>query len=402
MLRTRRVSELVSILAVAGLLAGCGSGATGSPSAAAPGTNETPGGSASSAPAVIKVGISGSFSGATAFYGQEAQKGAQIGADELNAKGGAYTYQIVTADDECTPDGGASAYGNLIDVSKVDVILGSPCSAATLGGMPLAAQGQVPNVVASSTSPTITQQAGVGGNQYVWRANLGDGEMATVWSKYIADQGVTKIATLAVNNDYGRGAITAYKADFPQVGLQVVAEQYYTQGGGDFRSQLTAISGSGAQAMLVVGAHQDAAVMMRQFKELGLTLKVFTRGDVVSTGFQDAAGDPNLGNGIQEANNWDSTYSAYPDFESAYHAKYGGTAQSYAVQAWIGMQVIAQAVEAGGPGRAGIEAGLAKVDWNSPIGPIKFDDHHQAHPDMFILGFQDGKIVLIKRISAAS
>ena len=347
---------------------------------------------------MIQVGVVGSFSGATAFYGQEAERGTQIAVDELNAQGGKYIYQYQKADDACTPDGGAAAYGHLIDVQKVDVILGSPCSSATLGGISLLPPAQVPNVIVSSTNPTITAGAGVGGNQYIWRVNISDAVMATVWSKYIADQGITKIATIAANNDYGRGAITAYKAEFPKNNVQAVAEEYYTQGSGEFRSLLTSIGGSGAQAMLIVGAHQDAAVMMRQFKELGMTIRVFARGDVVSRGFQDTAGDPNLGNGIQEANNWDSTYSAYPDFEKAYEAKFGGAGTSYSVQAWIGMHVIDLAAQAGGPGRAGIQSGLAGVNWTSPIGPIAFDDHHQAHHDMFILSFQDGKIVLVNRM----
>ena len=72
----------------------------------------------------------------------------------------------------------------------------------------------------------------------------------------------------------------------------------------------TKIGGSGAEAMLIIGAHQDGAVMMRQFKELALTIKVFARGDLVSKGFQTVAGDPSLGDGLLEANNWDSTFSA--------------------------------------------------------------------------------------------
>lgn len=349
-------------------------------------------------PTTIKIGVSGSFSGATAFYGQEAEKGVRLAVKQLNAQGGAVQYEVVTADDECSPDGGASAFGNLLDVEKVDVIIGSPCSGAVLGGMPLLPDAQVPALAVSATNPSITEQAGVGGNEYMWRMNISDAVMAQFFSGYIADQGITKIATIAVNNDYGRGGVSAYKAVFPDHNVDVVAEEYYEQGGGEFRAQLTSIGNSGAQAMLIIGAHQDGAVMIRQLKELGLDIQVFARGDIVSAGFQEAAGDPCLGNGIQEANNWDSTYAAYPDIAQAYTAEYGGDALSYAVQAYLGTMVVAKAVEAGGASSAGIETGLGQVSWDSPIGPIQFDDHHQAHHDMFILGFQDCEINLIERV----
>jgi len=349
----------------------------------------------------IRIGLSASFSGATAFYGQEAKAGAQLAVDELNAKGGKYKYQLVTTDDQCLPDGGASAFGNLLNVQQVDVILGSPCSAATLGGMPLLPAAKAPALTVSSTDPSITQQAGIGGNKYMWRMNINDDVMATVFSKYIAAQDIKKIAIIAVNSDFGLGAVAAYKKTFAADGVTITTTQYYTQGGGDFRTQLTNIGASGAQAMLIIGAYQDAAVMMRQFKELGMGIRVYARGDVVSTGFQQAAGNPDLGNGIQEADNWDSSYQAYPGFAKAFRQKFHSDPQSYAVQAWLGMQVIAQAVAADGGGRAGIERGLAKVNWSSPIGPVKFDAHHQAHHDMFIMTFDHGVIKMVERIHTA-
>jgi branched-chain amino acid transport system substrate-binding protein len=404
---TRR--NWIVLLSVALLVGACASPAATPTTSSAPATSfasqASAGGSptTSSAPVVVKIGNVGSVSGATAFYGQEAIKGAQIAIDELNAKGGPTSYEMVTADDACSTTGGAAAYGKLIDLDKVDVILGSPCSAAALGGVPLLKAAQIPNLIVSSTSPVLTQEAGAGGNPYIWRMCLGDDVMAKYFSSFIAKQGVTKIATIVVNNAYGQGAVVAYVADFPTDGVQVVDQEVYTQGGGDFRAQLTHIHGSGAQAMLIIGAHQDAAVMMKQFQELGMSIKVYARGDIVSSSFQDAAGNPHLGDGIIEADNWDSTYQAYSAFETAYHAKYGGTAQSYAVQAYLGTLLLDQAVTLGGGGSAAqIQDGLGKVNWQSPIGPMVFDDHHQAHHDMFLLEFVNGQIQVLQRIPTST
>jgi branched-chain amino acid transport system substrate-binding protein len=360
--------------------------------------------SGGSAPATSKrsvtIGLSGSFSGATAFYGQAAQAGAQLAIDQLNGKDKNYTYRLVAADDACTPDGGAQAFNNLIDAQSVDVILGSPCSATTLAGMAVLPRSQTPALTQSSTNPTISQQSGVGGNPYMWRINLDDSLMAKVFAKYIADQGVRRVGIIAVNNDYGRGAVAAYKSEFPKNSVNVVAEEYYTQGAGEFRSQLTKIGGSNVDAMLDVGASQDAAVMVKQLKELGLTFKVFTRGDVVSTTFQDTAKDQCLGNGIEEATNWDGSNTVVSAFFTDYKARYNANPLSYAGQSYYGVEVIAQAVTAGGAGRAGIQKGLAKVDWQSPIGRIKFDSHDQARGNMFIEGFVSCQVKLIKTVAS--
>jgi branched-chain amino acid transport system substrate-binding protein len=359
-------------------------------------------GTSSGGKTTVTVGLAGSFSGATAFYGQEAQKGADLAAKALNAPGGKYRYKVVTADDECTPDGGASAYSNLVYSQHVNVILGSPCSAATLGGMPTLKRAQVPDLIVSSTSAKITAQAGVGGNPYVWRMNVNDSTMAAAFTKYMHDHSVTKLATIAVNNDYGRGAITFYKADAGGQGISVTDSEYYTQGAGDFRTQLTKIQFSHPGALLMVGSYGDAVVMLQQMRELGFKIPLYTRGDVVSQSFLSLAKNPALGDGAIEATNWDPTYAAYPGIEKAYKAAYGAAAQSYAVQAYLGMQLIAKAVAAGGGSSAEIQQALSSIDWNSPLGPVKFDDHHQAHPEVFLNTFTSGKIVQLETLPTSS
>jgi branched-chain amino acid transport system substrate-binding protein len=390
-MRSRGLAALVAALSL--VASACGG--TAAPAATASGTAA----SQTQAPKVaIKIGLAGSFSGATAFYGQEAEKGARLAADELNATDKKFTFSVVTADDACTPVGGAQAFGSLIDVQNVDVILGSPCSAATLAGMAVLPKSKTPALTQSSTNPDISKQSGVGGNPYMWRINLDDGLMAKFFSKYIADLGVKKIAIIAVNNDYGRGAAAAYKAEFPKNAITVVAEEVYTQGSGEFRAQLTKMGAANPDAMLDIGASQDAAVMMKQKKELGLSFRVFTRGDVVSTTFQEAAKDNSLGNGIQEATNWDGSNTVVSDFFTKFKAKYSSNPLSYAGQSYFAVLAIAQAANLGGPGREGIQAGFPKVDWNSPLGRIKFDANNQAHGDLFIAGFVDGQIKLIKQV----
>jgi branched-chain amino acid transport system substrate-binding protein len=152
----------------------------------------------------------------------------------------------------------------------------------------------------------------------------------------------------------------------------------------------------------MVGSYGDAVVMLQQMRELGFKIPLYTRGDVVSQSFLSLAKNPALGNGAIEATNWDPTYAAYPGIEQAYQAAYGADAQSYAVQAYLGVQLIAKAVAAGGGSPADIQKALSSIDWSSPLGPVKFDDHHQAHPDLFLNTFRSGKIVQLATLPTSS
>jgi branched-chain amino acid transport system substrate-binding protein len=63
---------------------------------------------------------------------------------------------------------------------------------------------------------------------------------------------------------------------------------------------------------------------------------------------------------------------------------------------------LAEAVKVGGTDRAGIQKGLGKVNVKLPIGPIAFDDHHQAHPDLYVLAFASGGVKLIRSLHTGS
>ncbi len=350
----------------------------------------------SSAPQVVKVGLSSPFSTSEAQMGQDSLHGVQLAISQLKTLNPKVTYDVVQADDECTPSGGASAFGNLIDVQKVDVILGSACSGPTLGGMPLLPRAMIPAITFGSTNPAITQQAGVGGNKYMWRMNIDDSIIGTTFSKYIASAGVKTVAFLGYNNDFGRGAQAVYAVDLPQSGVKLIDSEYYPLDASDLRPQLTKIFSLHPDALLVFGEAKDCALLARQLHELGQRAKVFSRSACYDTEALKLAGDPNLLNGFVEATYWVGTPSQ--PMIAAYQQMFNVYPPYNAALAYYGMMVIDQAVRAGGPTAAGIERGLSAVNWRSAIGPIKFNDHNQAHPDLFLVTVQNGKPVLLKEV----
>jgi len=347
----------------------------------------------------VNVGVSNPFSGPSAFAGLEAVKGVQLAVAELNKRQKKYEFVTSVADDECTPDGGRAALTKLTEVDRVNVVLTSNCSGAVLGSMSVLQQQGIPGVVTAATAAAITEQAGVGGNKYIFRINSMDTMFAQQFSKYIAAAGVRKIAFLAVNNDYGRGLVQAFAPEFHKLGIQVTTQQFFQQGSPDFRPQLTAINASGAQAILAPAQYPDMIAILRQMKELGLKQRVFARADVVSPAFLAAAGDPHLGDGIVEATYWDPTLSSDPGFSAMLKARFGSAPSLNAYVTYWGMKVIYQAILNGGGAAPGqILKGLQRMDYQTPLGRIKFNNHNQAQSDVFIVGLVNGQIKLIERV----
>jgi branched-chain amino acid transport system substrate-binding protein len=375
---------------------GCGGSKSGSST-----SDSSSGGSNNASAGSVKVGLSGALSGSVAFLGQDSQHGAELAISELEKQNPKIKYSLTTADDQCSPAGGASAYRKLTDVNNVDVILGSPCSGSTLGGMPVLKSSRVPGVTFGATNPTISQQSGVGGNTYSWRMNIDDSIMGEAWSKFIADHGVKKVALLVANNDFGRGAAEIYKKSLPANGVTIVSTDYYTYGGNDFRPELTKIANQKPDAIVALPEPPECALILKQMKEIGLSLPVYSRGGCATDEALKALGSQrSLANGVFEGSYWVGT-PQQAQFTKAFQQRYQQYPPYNAALAYYGMMTLAKAVAAGGPSREGIESGLAKVNYSSPIGPIKFDAHHQAHPNMFILTVRNGKIAVLKTIKTS-
>lgn len=349
----------------------------------------------------VKVGLSAAFSGKSAYYGQDAKKGIELAIETLKQTMPDITFELVTADDECSPQGGASAFRKLADVDGVDAILGSPCSSGTLGGMPTLMRSKTPAMTFGSTNAKISQQSGVGGNPYMWRMNIDDSIMGKYWVKYIAEAGITRVAILAANNDFGRGAADLYQGLLPGVGVELVATEFYDLGASDLRPQLSKVRAANAEAFITFAEPPDCAQMLRQMHEMGFSIPMYGRGGCATAEGVRLTGDPALAEGVQEATYWTATDSQRQLLD-AYRAKYGEEVPPYnAALAYYGMLTLAEAVKHGGTDREGILAGLRKVDFTTGIGPIKFDDHNQAHPNMFILKVEGGKIKVLDVIDTS-
>jgi len=264
--------------------------------------------------------------------------------------------------------------------------------------MPIVEKAEIANLTPASTNPDITRRAGVGGNRWQFRLNVDDSLMARHFAKYIGEQ-AKSVTLLAANNDFGRGAVAAYKEEFGKVGVRFAGEEYFEQGQADFRPTLTRIKGQNPEAILLVMEGKDAAVFIRQFQEVGMKQKIFARGSVVTAEFIEALGkDVQFGEGIQEATLW--AIGQDSELDNAYKVRWGTPPKAHGAMAYYAMLAMAQAIQnSGKTNRAGIRDALQALKVELPgLGSIDFDDHNQAHPNVVITQLKEGKVTLLKKI----
>ena len=360
---------------------------------------------AAQSPAPVKVGFSSAMTGPSAITGEGVKWAAQMLADEYNAKGGimGHKIEIFFGDNAGTPGEAVSAVRKLADVDKVDVIIGQTHSGACLGALPVIKELQVPMVIEACSNPKIRELIGKGVNDWAFRVNPDDVMLANQFAKYMA-QSAKSISIFAQNDDFGRGAATAYDAAFKKVGIKLVSTEFFDRGQADYRPVLTRVKRANPEGVLLIMLASEGSVFMRQFRELGLTQKLFARGSMATAEFLYQVRDtPNIGDGLVEATYW--TPALDPEWEKRWlerwkvpvriHGSLAAIAFRYAVA-----PAIEQAIKkTGHADRKSIRDALESVDSpDTPVGRVKFDEMHQAFINMLIVEIRSGQLKLLERI----
>jgi len=365
---------------------------------------ECPGAQAQGGPP-IKVGFASAMTGPSAITGEGVKWAAQMLADEYNAKGGIMgrKIEIYFGDNAGTPGEAVSAVRRLVDVDKVDVIVGQTHSGACLGALPVVKELQVPMVIEACSNPKIRDLIGKNGNEWAFRVNPDDVMLANQFAKHIAQSAKT-VSIFAQNDDFGRGAAAAYDAAFKKTGIKLVSTEFFDRGQADYRPVLTRVKRANPEAVLLVMLASEGSVFMRQFREVGLTQKLFARGSMATVEFLHQVRDtPSIADGLVEATYW--TPALDPAWEKQWLERWKVPVRVHGSLAAIAFRyALAPAIEqaikkTGKADRKAIRDALETVDVpDTPVGRIRFDDTHQAFINMLLVQINGGQLKLLEKI----
>jgi branched-chain amino acid transport system substrate-binding protein len=357
---------------------------------------------------VLKIGVSTRLSGPSAVIGDSDRKSITIALDELNAAGGVggYRLEAVYADNKGVPSEAVAVARRLADVDQVVAIVDSAGSSGTLAVMPVVKQLGVVNLAKTSTNPRLYAMSGRGGNEWAFRINIDDTMIARAYAAFVA-QRAKSLAILAYNDDFGRGAVKAYEPVLEELGVRVTGTEFFARGNADYRPLLTRLRPENPDGILYIATATDAAVFARQLREVGWKAPVFTRSDIASPEFLRAIqDDPSLAEGWTDGTLWAPDVDA--DFVRRYEERWGSAAVTHgalgyhAVKSVLAAGIARAAADGGGKvTRQGLRDALAKIEVATPIGTIRFDEHNQAYPNLFIVQIQGGKTRVLREMAVA-
>ncbi|MGA2992987.1 ABC transporter substrate-binding protein [Bradyrhizobium sp.] len=227
-------------------------------------------------PDSITIGAFGPITGPAAYIGLAGRDGANLAIKEINAAGGinGRKLSMIFEDDGHSPTKALAAVKKLIDQDHVFMIFCVAGSNGTLGAIDFVRENGRVMYVSFASAPGVT---------WPFARNLFRGGTTEVprygelYAEYLHDYlKATKIAILNGREEYPKNegdALTAQLKNWYQTAPVKRAE--FNIGDKDFTPQLLDIQGADPQVIAIFGNPAEAAIAMRQAKELGINASFF-------------------------------------------------------------------------------------------------------------------------------
>ncbi|HXH85138.1 MAG TPA: ABC transporter substrate-binding protein [Candidatus Tectomicrobia bacterium] len=359
------------------------------------------------AQAPIKIGVIQPLSGPVAASGNYVRMGAEIARDWINARGGinGRKVELVIEDNKSDPKEAASAAEKLIVRDKVPAIMGAWGSSMTLAAMPKLEEYGVPMVVETSSAASITKR----GNPWVFRISPPSEMEALGLEPYVDKLGIKRADFLAVNTDWGRGAVTAFGEMLKKKGAAVGAAEFMDQAATDMNAQITKIKTTGGDTLFLTTAVEQITLVLKQAQEQRLQRKIITTGGSSSPSqLIKQAGKAAEGTyhilffmpWFPEAMPDGKLAKAFVDEWNKRGHPFEGLTEGF--RGHDGIATIAEAIRIAGKDEPkAIRDALWKVSITGVNGPIKFEkdgpagkESGQSKPSIFVVQVRDGKVTL--------
>ena len=348
--------------------------------------------------ASIKVGIVLPLTGDQAKFGEIEKRSFEMAAEEINAKGGVKgnKIELLFEDDTGKPDVGRSAVEKLISRDKVAVLTGGYSSSVTAAITAVAQQFKTPFLVTTGSADDITEK----GYDHIFRINPPASEYPASVVTFLEENVKPQTAVILYENSlFGQSSSKSFEKDCEAMKVKVLLKEGYNKGAVDFKPLLTKVKAMNPDLVYMVSYVMDAALLMRQAKELDLNAKIFIGGGAGFTlpEFAKNAGD--AANFVYSATLW-SENSPYPgarEYFDKYAKKFKEDTEYHGAEAYASLYVVADALKrAKSLAAKDVRDALAATDMMTAFGPVKFVSYgkktQQNKLPTFLVQWQNGNL----------
>ena len=358
---------------------------------------------------VIKIGVSGPYTGGSSPMGVSMRDGVRLAAEEINAKGGilGHKIQLVERDDQADNQRGVQVAQELINKERVVATLGYINTGVALASQRFYEEAKIPVINNVATGTAITRQflPPEYPDNYIFRTSANDViQSAMIVREAVEGRKFTKLAILADSTNYGQLGREDLEKALAARNLKPVAEEKFNIKDVDMTAQLLRAKGAGAQAILTYGIGPELAQIANGMEKLGWKVPMIGSWTLSMGNFIDNAGKNGEGarmpqTFIQEPNT-PKRKAFIEAYQKAYKIERIPSPVS-AAQGYDSMYLLAAAIKQAAS-TDGVKVRQALENLNAPVEgvittyvhPYTHDDHEAITMNMVVMGeVKNGRVV---------
>jgi len=329
----------------------------------------------------VKIGFMTTLSGPAGIIGTPMKNAFELGLEHVGGKVGGLETEIVYGDDQQKPDVGKQVVDGMLKKDRVDFVTGIIWS----------------NVLAAIYKSTIREDVFLISSNAGWHVPAG-AECAPNFfnvafqndtipegaGKYLQDQGVTNVYTIAPNYQAGKDMMTGFARYYKGT----YAGQVFTQlGQSDYQAEITALRAAKPSALFVFLPGGMGINFIKQYAQAGLLKEIpmysaYTVDSISLPALKDAAvgtfglqhWSPDLDNPVNKR------------FVKEYRERHGAYPVFYAAQAYDTVMFLDAAIrKAGGiKDRKKLQAAMESGDFPSVRGKIEIGNNHFVIQNIYL------------------
>ena len=209
--------------------------------------------------------------------------------------------ELVLEDSACSEEGAREGARRLIENPAIVGIIGTTCSLAAKGALPVISEAGWLMISPSNSSPFLTVAERDAGGLYqpgYFRTSHNDRFQGALSAQFAtAALGIATIATIDDGDPYTRGLSSAMASTFSSLGGKVVFQGVIKKGATDISGILRAISDSGAELVYFPVFTSEALIIVEQLANMpGLEDVIMMTADgAFAKSFAQDTGDAGIG-----------------------------------------------------------------------------------------------------------
>jgi len=354
----------------------------------------------------IKIGALLSVTGPAAFLGAPEARTLEMLAEQQNARGGiaGRKVQLIVKDTGGSSEKAVSFAKQLVDEEKVFAIIGPSTSGETMAIKNLAEESKTLLLSCAAAEVIVNPVA-----RWVFKTAQKDSHAIVKIFQDMKRRGISRIAVFSSNTGFGKAGKEQIEKLAPEYGLQIVLNEVYDKAATDLTAEATKLKASGAQAVLNWSIEPAQSILVKNVRQLGVTIPIYQSHGFGNLAYVKAAGP--AAEGVIFPLGRLLVADALPDghpqkavlvgYRNAYQARWGEEVSGFGGYAWDAWAILVRAIEQAGPDREKVRAAIEGTKGfvgTSGVFTFSPTDHNGLDLASFeMLTVKDGRFVILEK-----